>query len=177
MLNLWDIEKLVDLYGDIVYGFCRRLAINKPNTDDLYQQTFLRAIELRDKIDTNNNPKGFLISIAVSIWKNDIRKKARHHRIAPIMDMEESAFLNISSDRIGTEEIALSNEIMAQVNIIVSNLNDRFRILIIMYYNVDMSIADISNALNIPQGTIKSRLHKARTVIKKELEVKGYEGY
>ena len=52
------MEELVDLYGDIIYGFCRRLTINKPDTDDLYQQTFLRAMEIQDKIDMNNNPKG-----------------------------------------------------------------------------------------------------------------------
>lgn len=171
------MEKLVDLYGDIIYGFCRRLTINKPDTDDLYQQTFLRAMEIQDKIDMNKNPKGFLISIAVGLWKSDIRKKARRYRIAPIDNMKNEDFLNISSNGISAEDIAISNELIIQVNIIVSNLHDRFRIPIIMYYNVDMSIADISKSLKIPEGTIKSRLYKGRKIIKKELEVKGYEEY
>lgn len=171
------MEKLIDLYGNIVYGFCRRLAINKADTDDLYQQTFLKAVEICDRIDINNNPKGFLISLSISIWKNDIRKKARRHRIAPTMNIEEDGWSNIPVNSISTEDIALSNELKSQVNIIVSNLKDSFRIPIIMYYNSDMSIADISDALRIPQGTVKSRLHKARLIIKKELEVKGYEEY
>lgn len=176
-MGVSDIEKLIDLYGDIIYGFCRRLAINKSDTDDLYQQTFLRAVEVRDVIDIDNNPKGFLISLAVSIWKNDIRKKARHQRIAPIINIEDNTWSNIPTNSISIEDMVVSNELIDQVNIIVSNLDDRFRIPIIMYYNTDMSLAEISTSLKIPQGTIKSRLHKARLIIKKELEVKGYEGY
>lgn len=177
MLNALDIEKLIDLYGNIVYGFCRRLAINKSDTEDLYQQTFLKAVEIRERIDINNNPKGFLISLAVSIWKNDIRKKARRHRIVPTVDVEESDWENTWTNNISTEDIVISKELIEQVNIIISNLNDKIRIPIIMYYNGELSIVEIATALNLPQGTIKSRLHKARQIIKKELEVKGYEGY
>lgn len=176
-MNVSDVEELIDLYGDIIYGFCRRLAVNKSDTDDLYQQTFLRAVEIQENIDIGNNPKGFLISLAVSIWKNTIRKNARHHRIAPTVSIEGNDLWDISINSISTEDIAISNELIGQVNIIVSNLSDKFRIPIIMYYNGDMSISEIATTLKLPQGTIKSRLHKARLIIKKELEGKGYEGY
>ena len=176
-MNVSDVEKLIDLYGDTIYGFCRRLAVNKSDTDDLYQQTFLRAVEIKEDIDINNNPKGFLISLAVSIWKNSIRKKARRHRIAPTVSIDENDCWNISTNSISAEDIVISKDLTGQVNIIVSKLNDRLRIPIIMYYNGDMSISEIAAALKVPEGTIKSRLHKARLIIKKELEVKGYEGY
>lgn len=176
-MNVSDVEELIDLYGDIIYGFCRRLAVNKSDTDDLYQQTFLRAVEIQENIDIDNNPKGFLISLAVSIWKNTIRKNARRHRIAPTVSIEGNDLWDISINSISTEDIAISNELIGQVNIIVSNLSDKFRIPIIMYYNGDMSISEIATTLKLPQGTIKSRLYKARLIIKKELEGKGYEGY
>ena len=176
-MDICDIEKLIDLYGNVIYGFCRRLTMNKSDADDLYQQTFLRALEIKEKIDINNNPKGFLISLAVSIWKNSTRKKARHYRIAPIVGVEEDDWLNTSTDSISIEDIVISNELTDEVNTIVSKLNDKFRIPIIMYYNGNMSIAEIATALQVPQGTIKSRLYKARLIIKNELEVKGYERY
>lgn len=176
-MNVSDIEKLIELYGNAIYGFCRRLAINKSDTDDLYQQTFLRAMELKEKIDKDNNPKGYLISLAVSIWKNQIRKKARRHRIAPTMSIDEEAWGYIPVDGSNIEDEILSNEIISQVNKIVSNIDDKFKIPIIMFYNGDLSIEEISVSLKIPQGTVKSRLHKGRQIIKKELEVKGFEGY
>jgi len=82
-LNNMDIDSLVMLYGKAVYGFCLKLARNKDNADDLYQETFLKALELGTKIDKSNNPKAFLISIAVGLWKNNRRKYARRQRIAP----------------------------------------------------------------------------------------------
>lgn len=175
-MNVSDVEKFIDLYGDTIYGFCRRLAVNKSDTDDLYQQTFLRAVEIKEDIDINNNPKGFLISLAVSIWKNSIRKRARRHRIAPTVSMEESDWSYTSTNSISAEDVVISNELIDHVNSIVSSLKDKLRIPTIMYYNGDMSIAEIATTLKVPQGTIKSRLHKARLIIKKELEVKGYEG-
>lgn len=44
-----------------------------------------------------------------------------------------------------------------------------------MYYSAEMSLEEIADALNIPKGTIKSRLHIARTIIGKKLEEHGYE--
>lgn len=58
----------------------------------------------------------------------------------------------------------------------VGMLEDKFKIPIIMYYTAELSLEEISKALKIPKGTVKSRLHKARQIIKKELEDMGYEG-
>lgn len=64
--------------------------------DDLYQDTFLKAMELIPKIDNDQNPKSYLLSIAVHIWKNKKQKFAWRKRIAdinPITDlfMEQTA--------------------------------------------------------------------------------------
>lgn len=61
------------------------------------------------------------------------------------------------------------------VNRAIENLKDKYKIVIIMYYTADMSIDEISKSLIIPKGTVKSRLHKARNLIKDELEAIGYE--
>ena len=49
--------------------------------------------------------------------------------------------------------------------------------MIYMFYFADMTVADIASALHIPSGTVKSRLSRSRSLIKKELEEKGYENY
>ncbi len=177
LLELEDIEKLIQEQGDAIYGFCRKLTMNKEDADDLYQQTFLKVVEIREKIRNNHNPKGFLIAISISIWKNSIRKKARHNRIAPTINIEDNSSLGILDNGIDIEKQVINNELQHQVNIIVSNLKDRFRIPVIMHYNAELSIEDIAISLKIPNGTVKSRLHKARLIIKDELEVMGYEGW
>ncbi|MRN26206.1 hypothetical protein EAI30_16455 [Romboutsia ilealis] len=61
-LELEDIENIISEYGNVIYKFCIKLTQNK---EDLYQQTFLKAVELRHKLDKNNNPRSFLVPVAI----------------------------------------------------------------------------------------------------------------
>lgn len=166
-----DIDSLVTLYGKTVYGFCIRLAKDRDNADDLYQETFLKAMELSTKIDESKNPKGFLISIAVGLWKNNRRKFARRQRIAPEGELNEEVVSSVMcADGTTPEEIAILRERCAQIRAAADKLNDKLRIPLYMYYTAQMSVEDIAAALRIPQGTVKSRLHKARENLKNVLE-------
>ena len=67
------IETIIEEYGKDIYSFCVYLTGNKHEADDLYQQIFLIAIEKND-IRIDNNPKSYLLSIAVNVWNNKKRK-------------------------------------------------------------------------------------------------------
>ncbi|HHV98617.1 MAG TPA: RNA polymerase sigma factor [Clostridiaceae bacterium] len=166
-----EIDSLVVMYGKAVYGFCLRLAKNKDIADDLYQETFLKALELSRKIDKSNNPKGFLISIAVGLWKNNCRKYARRQRLAPEGELNEDSASGFVCDSSTPEEIVIFRERCAVIRNEADKLNDKLRIPLYMYYTAEMSVKDIASALRIPQGTVKSRLHKARKILKNVLEV------
>jgi len=77
-------------------------------------------------------------------------------------DADYSSNLHIASP----EDVVISNEINTKVQMAVETLSDKFKIPLYMYYTAEMSIADIASALKIPQGTVKSRLHKARETLK-----------
>ena len=162
-MELEDIEKIIAEYGNVVYKFCIKLTQNKEDGEDLYQQTFLKAIELKHKIDKNNNPRSFLVSVSIKIWKNTVRKNNRRKLIAPSMNIDDY-------------ELIEKKETEREVNLIVGKLEDKFKLPIIMHYTVEMSLDEIAKSLKIPKGTVKSRLHKGRQIIKKELEDMGYEG-
>lgn len=172
------LSDLIKLHGKTVYGFCQKLVKNKADADDLYQETFLKAMELCNKIDSDNNPRGFLISIAVGIWKNNRRKYARRQRIAPLEALNEEAVDNyIYANESTPEDVVISNELRIMVQNAVDKLNDKLRIPLYMYYTAEMSNEDIASSLKIPRGTVKSRLYKARKTLKNilELEVDEYE--
>ncbi len=171
-MEIADLKDLVDLHGKAVYGFCHKLVKNKADTDDLYQETFLKAMELCHKIDKNNNPKGFLISIAIGLWKNNRRKYARRQRIAPTEELNEDRNNGyILRDESTPEDIVISNELSVMVQSAADTLSDRLKMPLFMYYTAEMSSKDIASALKIPLGTVKSRLHKARKALKNILEV------
>lgn len=167
-----DLTELIETHGKAVYGFCYMLVKNKVETDDLYQETFLKAMELYPKIDANQNPKGYLISIASGLWKNKMRKNAWRQRIAPKVEWDDQVHYPLSREPCTPEDIVISNELRSVIQHAASALNDKLKIPLYMYYTVGMSIEEIASALKIPEGTVKSRLHKARQSLKKYLEAK-----
>lgn len=167
-----DISDLIGLYGDNVYALCRKLAKNKADTDDLYQDTFLKAMERCHKIEENRNPKGFLISIAVKLWKNKSRKYARRSKIAPQKELIDGAdYSYIFYDNLTPEDIVISRELIVTIHMAVDTLNDKLRLPLYLYYTADMSNREIANILKIPQGTVKSRLFKAKRLVRDYMEL------
>jgi len=169
-------EEMVWQHGQAVYRFCFKLAGNKADADDLYQETFLKALELRHKLDGTLNPGSYLIGIAVRLWKNKRRKWFRRQRIAPEKDWDDAVTERAagSGHFASPEEIAIHNERMAMIRDAVDHLQDKYRLPLLMFYTAELSIDDIAKALRIPQGTVKSRLHKARKLLEKRLEVREY---
>ncbi len=176
-MNIADLNDLIELHGKAIYSFCLNLTKNQPDTDDLYQETFLKAMELCHKIDKDNNPKGFLISIAIGLWKNNRRKYARRQKIAPIEKLSEDINNGyVLKDTLTPENIVISNELCIMIRTAADKLDNKLKIPLYMYYTAEMSNEEIASALKIPLGTVKSRLHKARRVLKNDLmEVSKYE--
>lgn len=169
-----DIEKLIDCYGTDIYRFCLKLCMHKANAEDLYQQTFLRMMEIEMEMNWQDHPKTFLFSVANSIWKNDIRKKARHERIAPTMTISEVTENYVKDDGNLQQEVldGIRNDSLLTC---IQELPDKLRVPVELYYSFEYSLKDIATIMQIPTGTIKSRLAKARKIMKRRLEELGYE--
>ncbi|MEC0245392.1 RNA polymerase sigma factor [Paenibacillus chitinolyticus] len=172
-MDIDELIELVKLHGKSIYGFCYKLTGNKEDTDDLYQETFLKAVELRLKIDASHNPKAFLLSIAIRLHKNHRRKFAWRQRIAPTAELDEEAANKsrfLSSETTPEDEV-LSLELRTLIRDAAHRLGDKLKIPFYMYYTAEMTVEEIASVLRIPPGTVKSRLHKARETMRKVLEV------
>ena len=88
-MTMKELERCIEVYGKDIYTFCLWLAKNQEYADDLYQDTFLTAIEVIDRIDSTENMKSYLLSISIRLWKNRKRKWAWRNRIAPTVEMTE----------------------------------------------------------------------------------------
>lgn len=76
---------------------------------------------------------------------------------------------------ISPESCIIQKELNNTVKQLVSNLPEKYRIPIHLYYSANMSVQEIAEVLHIPKGTVKSRMNKARNLLKNELEVLGYD--
>jgi len=159
--------QLVDEFGTTVYRFCRSLAHTNYDADDLFQDTFLNVFSKMSKIENLENAQGFLISTAAYLWKSQRRKYARRHRIAQEIEFSEATDSEVSTASM--EDEIVSRDEQRTVHRLVEALPEKLKIITILYYTNELSVADISTALGIPAGTVKSRLHKARKNIEKGL--------
>lgn len=177
-MTLIQLEECIDIYGKDIYGFCRQITGNRQDGDDLYQDTFMKALELKDKIDIEQNPKSYLLSIAVRLWKNRRRKYAWRQRIAGMENFSDEVYV-CESENTGSgnnpEEEMLIKEEKAYVMKCVSYLDEKYRLPVYLYYLAELSLKEIARILKVPEGTVKSRLHKARVIIKEKMEVAGYD--
>ena len=170
-----SIDNLIEEYSEPLWQFCRKLTYCKEDSEDLFQETFLKTHEQMHKVKFAENPKSFLFSTAVYTWKQKQRKYARRNRIVPIRPLEYTdETCNIPSD-FDIEKSVLDKEDNSLIRQLVEALPEKFKIPIILHYTIEMPIADMAKTLNLPRGTVKSRLHKARKLIERGLLNNEYE--
>lgn len=175
-MNIVQLEQCIRDYGRELYSFCLYLTGNVQEAEDLYQDTFLKALELRERMDAQYNPKNYLISVALHLWKNKKRKYAWRMRIAGTRQLVEECTeaeqaAEHESFEASAEEQILQKEVTLQVRKAVAELEEKYRIPVYLYYTAQLSVGEISRILKIPEGTVKTRLHKARKLLKTKLEV------
>lgn len=168
-MTIQELEQCILRYGTEIYSFCMHLTKQKETADDLYQDTFLEATKKMAVIRYEDNPKSYLLSITIRLWKNRVRKLAWRSRIAP-QTTEKDAVDDVKSEQEDLAESQVRKEETQQLWLAVDRLADTYRIPILLYYMQEQSVAEIAKLLAIPQGTVKSRLHKARKLLEKELE-------
>ena len=167
------IKKYIVDYGKDLYSFCVYLTGSRDKADDLYQQTFLTAIE-KGNLDDTQNPKAYLIAITVNLWKNQKKKYAVRNKKANIIYLEADNPEQLADGSESVEEQLIREEEKRLVRKLVESLPDKLRIVILMFYMEDMSLLEISKALHIPVGTVKSRIHQAKSRLKERMSK--YEG-
>ncbi len=167
-----QMEELINSLGDSLWTFCLRLTYERLEAEELYQDTMLKALELKDEIDFDRNPKAFIYSLAVSINNNRFRKIFRRREIAPTVYYDLNV---IEDDNTNIESRIIVEQEKTELELAISKLNKNQKAVILMFYMEELSIKDIADYLKIPEGTVKSRLNAGRKSLKNELEGMNYE--
>lgn len=166
-----ELEQCIKEYGRDIYSFCRHLTRSQQEADDLYQDTFLKAMELQEKLIWQDNPKSYLLSVTVRLWKNRRRKVAWRNRIAPVVSLAEKQDAEpVCEMENSPEEAYLAEEEKRLVQGAVDKLPEKLKICILLFYMEQLSVAQVAKVLHLPEGTVKSRLYQARKLLEKELE-------
>ena len=171
-----EFTQFIEEHQTEIYSFCLHLTNDKYEADDLYQDTVLTAWEKHAGLSAEQNMKSYLLSVAIRIWKNRKRKYAWRQRIAPVQSCSVDAERNFSStadvpiEESGPEEKILEKEQQELVRKAVGGLKDKYRLPVYLFYMEELSQKEIAKVLQIPKGTVKSRLFTAKQLLKEELK-------
>lgn len=163
-----ELETCIDEFGTEIYRFCMKLCMDKQNAEDLYQQTFLTALESDINLDWEQNPKALFFSFAHKLWKSGQRKYARRASIAPCSNLDDENE-DLLKSKENVEEKVFQKELIKETNKIIESLPEKIRIPLTLYYLFEQPVEQIAQTVKKPPGTIKSRLFKGRSLIKKSL--------
>lgn len=177
-MNNYEFEQFVQADGKDILRFCRMTAKNNEDGDELYQDTMLKLIEKMDSLDTNQSVKSYALSISILLWKNKKKKLARRFHIIPtesLEQLEEDGKPVNTHNEPSTEEKVLQKQEIRFVQDLVATLPEKYRIPLYLYYSANMQISEIGKCMKLPEGTIKSRMRKAKALLKKKLEALEYD--
>lgn len=157
------LDGYINQYGRRLYGLCLTLCANKFEADDLYQDTWLKALKNIEQYDTKKPFEPWLTQICVNIFRNNLRRLAKTPFFNGFQTTKEKERLVEGSPSPITEDYAYIHEA-------VDSLPEKFRITVILFYFEEMKVARVANILSIPIGIVKSRLHKARKLLREVLK-------
>lgn len=162
--TVYDIKTLIREYGNDVLRTAYSFVRDREAAKDLFQETFIKANYNLDKFRGDSSIKTWLIRITVNVCK-DYLKSAYQKNVVPMTQVEEDS-LRVEDDH---EQIENADR-DEQIRRAVSSLPENYREVVLCVYFREMSVADTSAALGVPEGTVKSRLARAREVLKSKLE-------
>ena len=157
------IDSKIEKYGKRLYGLCLSLCRNPDHAQDLYQETWLRVIQKLDQYDNRLEFEGWLTRICVNLYRDQLRKRKRNRIFDGFSTREEKDAL---LESIPAKE-KVDNRDLHQA---VGRLPDKLRITVLLYYFRDLDIQSTAAALGVPPGTVKSRLHKAKKLLKEVMQ-------
>ncbi len=160
-----EFSMLLTENAEFLRPFAINLTKNHESAKDLFQETLYRAISNKDKYNVGTNIKAWLYTIMRNIFINDYRKKAKQ---STVFDNSPNDFLIDQTSNKVTND-AITNLNLREVKQYIHDLPELFRTPFNLYYE-GYKYNEIADALDEPLGTIKSRIHFARKILKQKIQ-------
>jgi RNA polymerase sigma factor (sigma-70 family) len=157
---------LMNRYRDSIYYMLLKMVNNPSDAEDLTIEAFGKAFRNLDSYTPKFAFSTWLFKIATNNCVDFIRKKqASPTPFDNLQDSLENATINIQSDLPDPEESLINLQKIAVLKEIVSQLKPRYKNLIELRYYKELSYEEISSELNLPIGTVKAQLYRAKTLL------------
>ena len=168
-------RELLEMHRDRVYNITFRMLGNRAEAEDVAQEVFISVFKTIDTFREESKFSTWLYRVAVNHCKNRIKYLARRHdrdrdELDENSQQANGAILG-APVRAAQPDRALEGAQMEKLlQEAIGNLDDDHRIVVVLRDVEDLSIEEICEITGLPDGTVKSRLHRARLVLRKKLQ-------
>jgi RNA polymerase sigma-70 factor (ECF subfamily) len=163
MSNL-EFNEMLLTNADFLKPFAINLTRDNEAANDLYQETLYKALANKEKYNVGTNIKAWLFTIMRNIFINDYRRKAKQKTI---FDSTPNEYL-INLKQVSVSNAAESGMRMKEINKAIKELPEIFKTPFLLYFD-GYKYNEIADVLQEPLGTIKSRIHFARKLLKEQI--------
>lgn len=164
-------EEIVNFYQNKVFQICYRMLGNRHEAEDIAQEAFIRAYVNIQTFDEKRKFSTWLYRIATNLTIDRIRKKKPDYFLdAEIKGSEGlSMYSQLSAEQPLPEEEVESLELQEYIQQQIMDLPPKYRTVIILRYIDELPLQEISEILDMPVGTVKTRIHRGREALRKKL--------
>lgn len=152
-----DAESVFMRYNEMVYRLAFARTFSSFDSDDILSEVFLRYIRNKPDIKSEEHLKAWLIRVTSNCTNSHFSSSWKKKTVA----LEDN--------------IAIYMKEKSEVYYAMSDLPEKYRIIVHLFYYEDMSVSEISSALSIGESAVKTRLFRARDMLKEKLKGGNYE--
>ena len=165
----WDFEAAAMPFVDALYNTAYRMTRNSEDAEDLVQETYLKAYRYYDKFEEGTNFKAWLFKIMKNTFINNYRKKQQAPALSDFADIEESFESQVNEEATrqikNPEEEFLEDVLDEDVQRALDKLPPDYRMVVILADLEGFSYKEIADILEVPVGTVMSRLYRGRRLL------------
>lgn len=176
-----DFEEEIIPQLDAMYNFALRLTSDPSDAEDLVQDTIVKAFRFFSSYEKGTNAKAWLFRILKNSYINNYRKKSKQPNQVDY-DEVSSFYETIRAERTDTSDLEnkmFRDLIDDDISQALEELPEDFRTVVLLCDIEEFTYEEIANMLDVPIGTIRSRLHRGRNLLKAQLldyaENRGYQ--
>jgi RNA polymerase sigma-70 factor, ECF subfamily len=170
-----DFESVIHNEGQKIFGLSFRLTRNQQEAEDLCQEALMKALKSFHNFEGRSQVSTWLYRIVINTWKNNMRKKRRvtffgFFRSEENSDSDDQALFHEPKGNDPPVEAGMEKaESEQMLSTALSSLTQEEREIIVLRDLEDKSYEELAEILNVPMGTIKSRLARARETLRHKL--------
>jgi RNA polymerase sigma-70 factor (ECF subfamily) len=162
----------VQRYQRPVFSVLMRVVRSAEDAEDLTQETFVRMFRALDRYDLERPFTAWLFTIATRIGIDHLRRrkvKTVSLSIAEPGSTEERT-IDVVDPGLMPDEVTSHAEEEVRASDLINSLPEHYRIVVLLRHQQDLSYEEIAEALGVPLGTVKARIHRARALLKDRIE-------